>query len=387
MNKIIDPIRRWFTPLPHLPVGVYQFQSPADAPEPYRLHLRLEPAGNGILIVNARTVLHLNQTAAEYAYHIVNCTPEAEVAKIIQRRYRISRQQAQKDFNDLSERLHSIIHTRDLDPEMFLDFERVDPHSTELSAPLRLDCALTYRLSELAAPHAAPEERVRRELTTAEWQTIMDKAWNAGIPHVVFTGGEPTLRPDLPELIAYTEKIGMVCGLLSDGLRLTDPAYLHDLLQSGLDHLMLLLIPEEEQSWEALRDVLAEDLFTTVHLTLTPGNEAGFGALLDKLATMGVKSLSLSTSDAALKEALQDASRHASHLGCALVWDVAVPYSSQHPVALDLEEGEKAPEGAGHTWLYVEPDGDVLPAQGLNQVMGNLLEQPWDEVWKNKPAR
>jgi MoaA/NifB/PqqE/SkfB family radical SAM enzyme len=132
---------------------------------------------------------------------------------------------------------------------------------------------------------------------------------------------------------------------------------------------------------------LAEDLFTTVHLTLTPDNQAGFNALLDKLAMMGAKSLSLSTSEATLKEALQDASRHASHLGFSLVWDVPVPYSSQHPVALDMEEQEKAPEGAGHTWLYLEPDGDVLPAQGINEVMGNLLEQPWEEIWKNKPAR
>ena len=385
MKKIIDPIRRLFTPLPALPTGVYQFQSAPDAPDPYRLHLRLEPSGNGILIVNARTVLHLNQTAAEFAYHLVKGTPETDVAKIIQRRYHVGREQANKDFNDLRDRLHSIIHARDLDPEMFLDFERRDPHSTDLSAPLRLDCALTYHLSELSAPNAAPVERVKRELTTAEWMAIMDKAWNAGIPHIVFTGGEPTLRPDLPELIAYTEKIGMVSGVISDGLRLTDPAYLHDLLQSGLDHLMILLIPEENQSWEALRDIMAEDLFTTVHLTLTPENQAGLNAVLEKLATMEVKSLSLSTCDTALNDKLLEVSQHASHLGFSLVWDVPVPYSSQHPVALDKEE--KTAEGAGNTWLYVEPDGDVLPAQGINQVMGNLCEQSWEEVWKNKPAR
>ena len=42
----------------------------------------------------------------------------------------------------------------------------------------------------------------------------MDKAWAAGIPHITFTGGEPTLRDDLPALIAHAEKIGQVTGLL-----------------------------------------------------------------------------------------------------------------------------------------------------------------------------
>ncbi len=385
MNKLFDRVRRLFTPVPALTTGVYQFQSPPDAPQPYRLHLRLEPEGNGILIVNARTVLHLNQTAAELAYHLVKGTPENEVAKEISRRYRIGREQADKDYHSLRERIDTLVHTNDLDPVTYLDFERSDPYRIELSAPLRLDCALTYRLSELAAPHAAPEERVKRELTTAEWQTIMDKAWNAGIPHIIFTGGEPTLRPDLPDLIIYAEKLGMVSGVLSDGLRLCEKDYLQSLLQSGLDHLMIIFIPEENQSWEALRDVLVADLFTTVHLTLTPKNKDGFNDLIDKLVGLGVKSISLSTSDLSLKDDLQAASQHAAHTGLSLIWDLPVPYSSQHPVALEQEEHE-IPKGAGRAWLYVEPDGDVLPAQGVEKVLGNLLEDPWETIWKNKPA-
>jgi MoaA/NifB/PqqE/SkfB family radical SAM enzyme len=304
---------------------------------------------------------------------------------VISNRYRIGREVAGKDFRSLRERIDILTHANDLNPDSFMDFERSDPYKTELSAPLRLDCALTYRLSELSAPHAAPVERVKRELTTTEWQTIMDKAWNAGIPHIIFTGGEPTLRPDLPDLIAYAEKLGMVSGVLSDGLRLCEKDYLHALLQSGLDHLMIIFIPEENQSWEALRDTLAEDLFVTVHLTLTPKNKAGFNALIDKLAEMGVKSISISTSNLALKEELHTASHHATHRELSLVWDLPVPYSAMHSVALEMEENE-VPQGAGHAWLYVEPDGDVLPAQGVERVMGNLLEQPWDTVWKNKPV-
>jgi hypothetical protein len=31
----------------------------------------------------------------------------------------------------------------------------------------------------------------------------------------------------------------------------------------------------------------------------------------------------------------------------------------------------------------VEPDGDVLPAQGMaGQVLGNLLRDPWETIYK-----
>jgi MoaA/NifB/PqqE/SkfB family radical SAM enzyme len=49
---------------------------------------------------------------------------------------------------------------------------------------------------------------------------------------------------------------------------------------------------------------------------------------------------------------------------------------------LEHDEFQKAPEGAGKAWLYVEPDGDVLPAQGMyDQVLGNMLTDEWQEIW------
>ena len=42
------------------------------------------------------------------------------------------------------------------------------------------------------------------------------------------------------------------------------------------------------------------------------------------------------------------------------------------------------PSGAGTAWLYVEPDGDVLPAQGMpDQVLGNFLRDPWDKIYRH----
>ncbi len=98
MSKIIESVRRLFTPVTPLSPGIYHYQAPPDAPIPYRLHLRLEPDGSGLLIVNASTILHLNQTAAEFAYHLIKQTPEDQMVHEISGRYRVSREQARQDF-------------------------------------------------------------------------------------------------------------------------------------------------------------------------------------------------------------------------------------------------------------------------------------------------
>src|SRR4030067_1230802 len=100
----------------------------------------------------------------------------------------------------------------------------------------------------------------------------MDKAWQAGIPHIVFTGGEPTLRDDLPQLISHAETNGQVTGLLTDGYRMQNSEYLDSLLQTGLDHLVILLNLIEDRIWTVIQSTLQADLSTTVHLTITSQN-------------------------------------------------------------------------------------------------------------------
>ena len=316
-------------------------------------------------------MLHLNQTAAEYAYHLVKGTTEEEMIKSVGERYEVEEAQIKKDYQEFITRIDTLVHSPDVDPVTYFNFERVTPYSKDLLAPYRLDCALTYRVPAKTSAKVAPQERVKRELTTEEWKTILKKAWDAGIPQVVFTGGEPTLRPDLAELIQEAEKLGLVSGLLTDGLRFAEKSYLQEILQSGLDHAMLLLDPSDKTSWKALQAALAEDLFITVHLTITKENVKDLQSLLSKLSKEGVKSLSLSVDDVSLKPELKHIQQEASNRGMSLVWDIPVPYADCHPIALEmLDESEKLAEGAGKAWLYVEPDGDVLPAQGINQVHG-----------------
>jgi len=336
------------------------------------------------LIVNASTVLHLNKTATEYAYHLVKTTPKDSIARQIAFRYNVSKSQALVDFDDFQDRIFALVNVPDLDPVTFLEFERDIPYSGEISAPYRLDCALTYRLPEGIDPEFAPTKRVDRELTTDEWKTILDKAWNAGIPHVVFTGGEPTLREDLLELIYHAEELGQVTGLLTDGVQLTNEDYLHNILQTGLDHLMVLLQPKDEESWHALEKVLPEDIYTTVHFTVTSENIKEICTIIDRLDEVGATSISLSDIGENLDETMEKARNYIAELDIALDWDLPVPYSPRNPVTLEVDDDEADfIEGAGRAWMYIEPDGDVLPAQEINKVMGNLLSDDWKLIWEN----
>ncbi|MBM3126435.1 MAG: radical SAM protein, partial [Chloroflexi bacterium] len=287
---------------------------------------------------------------------------------------------ALEDFTSFTEKIRTLISTPDLDPVSYLDMERAQPHSAELAAPLRLDCAITYRLPQGTHVDYAPVKRVERELATDEWKKILDKAWHAGIPHIVFTGGEATLRTDLVELIAHAEKNGQVCGLLTDGLKLADARYLQALLESGLDHVMLILQPEDPRSWEAIETILPQDLFLTVHLTLDRRNSKEAEGFLQRLAEMSVANISLSTSDPDLLDELLELQGFASTLHLTMRWDLPVPYSSANPVTIETRE-EQMQEGKGRMWMYVEPDGDVLPAQGQSErVLGNLLRDDWSVI-------
>ena len=369
-----------FTKVEPIPAGIYQKQSPPSNQPPYRIHLRLQSDGSGILIVNAATVLHLNPTAAEYAYHFIKGSEPEVAAKEVADRYRVNKKMALKDYNDFADRIQTLLTTPDLDPVSYLDFERVAPHSTDLTAPLRLDCALTYRLPEGTQAEYAPTKRVDRELTTEEWASILDKAWLVGIPHVTFTGGEATLREDLPALIAEAEKNGQVCGLLTDGLKLADKKYFGQLLQTGLDHLLFMLQPENDRSWNALESIMPEDIFVTVHMTVTKENAQKALDNLERIAKLGVRSLSLTFNGSQLP--VTELQNKAAVLGLALKYDLPVPYSADHPVALETKD-DNIPSGAGKTWLYVEPDGDVLPAQGISdKVLGNFLRDPWEKIYR-----
>lgn len=378
MTSIREALRRLITPVLPLEPGNYAYTAPPEAEVPYRLHLRVTESGEGVLIVNAATILHLNQTATEYAYHLVQNDPVDSVAARIAARYNITKQQAQTDYDEFIGKIQTLIDTPDLDPISYLGFDRTQPFITA-DIPYRLDIALTYENGDERSAGAAPVGRVSRELDTAEWKTVIDKAWRIGIPHIVFTGGEPTLRADLIDLLEYCEEKGMVTGIISSSEKLADDEYFDLLLNSGLDHLMFVHSPDADDDWKLLEKVLPADLFTAVHMTLTPEDSAIFNQVLEKLAALQPNAVSLSISDPVLKPLLEQARDHCADLGLELVWELPVPYMHLNPVTLQVED-MRVLDGAGRAWLYIEPDGDVLPDQTINRVLGNALSDSFDKI-------
>ena len=400
--SLLEKLKPLFAPIKPLPQEILHYQTPPDAPQQYRLHLRVEEDGRGLLVINAATVLHLNQTATEYARLLIQETDEEEAARTMARRYRVNRAIARADYCRLRDHIFTLSTSTDLCPVTYLDLERVEPFSAETSAPYRVDLALTYRMDEAGTLDPEARRRVDRELTTEEWQQVLRTLWEVGVPHVCFTGGEPTQRDDLVELVRYAEELGLVTGLLTDGRRLREQEVLDGLLLAGLDHLQITLAshrPEVHDSivgragaWEeaeaGLRNALAGDIYVVVHVVITPANAGSVAETVAYLAEMDVPAVALSSPLQAaaeeerlrLQSALEEAQEAIHEHGLTLVWDLAAPYSHVNPV--EMEAG-LPPEQVVRQHLYVEPDGDVLPAQGYNVVLGNLLRDSWKAIWEH----
>jgi MoaA/NifB/PqqE/SkfB family radical SAM enzyme len=403
---LIDKVKSWFAPFEPLEPATLHYQTPPDAEDQYRLHLRVERDGRGLLVINAATVLHLNQTATEYARLLIQGADEDEVARTMARRYRVGRGRAREDYARLRDHIVTLATMVDLCPVTYLDMERVEPFSVESSAPYRVDLALTYRVDEAGQFDPEARRRVDRELSTEEWKQVLQTLWDAGVPHVCFTGGEPTLRGDLVELVRYAEGQGQVTGLTTDGRQLRELDILDGLLLAGLDHVQITLAshrPEvhdsivgQDGAWEdveaGLRNALDEDIYVVVHIVVIPANADEVAETVNHLAELGVPAVALSSplrtaSDEErqqLQRALEEAENAAHENGMTVVWDLAAPYSHVNPV--EMEAG-LAPEQVVRQHLYVEPDGDVLPAQGYNVVLGNILRDPLEAIWEHPERR
>ncbi len=73
-------------------------------------------------------------------------------------------------------------------------------------------------------------------MSTDEVKAVMDKIVDqAHVPSLSFTGGEPTLRRDLPELIALGRSRGLWMNLITNGIRSAKPEFVAALKTAGLD--------------------------------------------------------------------------------------------------------------------------------------------------------
>ena len=375
---MIDFIKRLFSKEPaHLPLesGFHAYHSPKDDPEPYRLHLRIEPDGEGVLIVNASSVLHLNQTATEFAYYLIKGKQDAEIIRLVSERFSAPTETIAADVVAFHQQLLTFIRKTDQEPIANFGFE---PHTQfeDISAPYRLDCCLTEASEALGQPGP-----LSGELDTQAWKIIIRKAFDAGIPHLVFWGGEPTLRADLLELLAYCEELGLVTGLVSRGTKLNDEAYVSKLLECGLDHLFVPYQPGDETLLSALRQILPLDLYTCVGLLLQP--ETNVQLTVEELAGLGVNAFTLIPLSADAAPAIAQAEEAILETGLPMINDLPLPLDLRAMLPQQSYTAAPNPEAEFIT-LELAPNGELRTLPVYNKYLGNLLTESWREIWKRR---
>ena len=388
--------------------GLYHYQR-ADGNEKSRIHLRIDDDGTGTLIVNANNILHLNPSAAFMAWLILEEKTKAESVRALTARYAVSKRQAEDDLSTIKFQLSELIRPDGACPIHELELETNMPFSARPSAPYRMDLAITYRCSNDCAHCYNARSRDFPELDTAHWKLILDKLWDLGVPHIVFTGGEATLRNDLPELIAHAESNGQITGLNTNARRLSDEKYVQKLVEAGLDHVQITVESCDEdihdqmmrargahkQTVRGLRNALASRLYVMTNTTMLRTNVHKIPDTLDFLADLGVPTIGLNaliyaglglTVGTGLKEdellplldiAMQKTTEH----GQRLIWYTPTQYCQFDPIQQNL--GVKGCSAALYS-MCIESNGNVLPCQSYYHPLGNLLNDSWDKIWNHE---
>jgi radical SAM protein with 4Fe4S-binding SPASM domain len=231
------------------------------------------------------------------------------------------------------------------------------------------------------------------------------------IPHVVFTGGEPTLYKHLSELVAYAEETGLITGLNTNGRRLAEQGVLKNLVEAGLDHVQITFeshdpaihnqMVQAQGAWEetvaGLRNALDTPLYLMTNTTLLTHNVDTLEETLEFLAELGVptiglnaliyagkgKSVNTGLKEENLPDLLELARSITQRNHQRLIWYTPTQYCHFNPVQLDL--GVKGCTAALYN-MCIEPNGDVLPCQSYYQSLGNLLKDEWASIWEHPLA-
>jgi len=243
-------------------------------------------------------------------------------------------------------------------------------------------------------------------------QEILDKLWELGVPHVVFTGGEATLRNDLPELIAHAEANGQITGLNTNARRLADEKYVAQLVEAGLDHVQITVesceggIHDEmmrskgafKQTINGLKNVLNSSLYVMTNTTMLRTNVDTIPNTLDFLANIGVPTIGLNAliysgngltvgtglAERELQPILDIAIQKTEVRGQKLIWYTPTQYCEFDPTQQNL--GVKGCTAALYS-MCIESNGDVLPCQSYYVSAGNILRDPWEQIWDGELFR
>ncbi len=275
---------------------------------------------------------------------------------------------------------------------------RLNALSLSLCAPVSVTAELTRRCPLSCLHCYLPETRGRaarqRELSTAGWKRILSGLAAAGGLYLVFTGGEPLLRPDLTELCRYAKKLGFDVRVFSSGHGLT-PSLAAGLKKAGVSGFEISfyggpavhdritgLKGSSSRSLAAARLLKESGIPVKIKTPLMTLN-AGQAGRLKRLAALEGFSISFDLSIAPGNDGD----------GAALTYRLSG--AALRRAVMRVYGGAKRPEkaseeaypkgficGAGRNVCAVGPSGELYPCLQLPVKLGDLAKRPFSALWR-----
>lgn len=272
-----------------------------------------------------------------------------------------------------------------------------------------LRCAFCYAGCNATANPTGSD----REMSVAQIKTILDSIYQqAKVPSVSFTGGEPTLLPQLPKLIRYAKRLGMRVNLITNGTRIT-PKLARALADHGLDSAQVSLEGVTAATHDALvgvngayaqtvaavKHLRAVGIHTHTNTTITQQNLpeiAAFPAFVKQEFGLDRFSMNLIIPTGSVEidphlivryheigRRLEAVIAAADREQVEFMWYSPVPMCLFNSITHGLgNKGCSACDGL----LSVGANGDVLPCASYNDSVGNLLTQDFDAIWQSRKA-
>ena len=373
---------------------------------------------DGLLIMRPNRMHHLNQVAVELLQRLYNGNgvPDAGAAiREVAAKYDVAEARVEADLRDLLLSVAALLKDNVCGAPS-IKSTPFGSHHREL--PVLSEIALTYRCQNRCTfCYADSPKRGREvpEMSTAQVRVIIDRIFDeAHCPTVSFTGGEPTLRKDLPELVAYAKAKGMRVNLITNGIRCADSQFVSHLVDAGLDsaqvsleggcaavHDAVVKHPGAfERSSRAVHVLREAGIYVHTNTTICGGNRDHLLELVDYIADkLGSEYFSMNMvirTGTALRHDEDDISyseigdivrsmqRRAEEKGTRLVWYSPVPYCLFNPIEAGL--GSKSCACVDGL-LSVNPSGELIPCSSFERGIGSLLEHSFSEVWYTRTAR
>ncbi len=299
--------------------------------------------------------------------------------------------------------------------------DRVPFELNYISLPILSELAVTYRCNiECQFCYAAcrqvenddREAMSEEELSAEEIKTLLRIIrTEAEVPSVSFTGGEPTLRPDLPELIFHaSDSLRMRVNLITNGT-LIDRRTAYILREAGLASAQVSIeapfrelhddITGSKGSFEASREGLLAlknaGVLVHPHTTLCSVNmpyiaqmaeftrQNGFDRFSVNLVIPSGRGLSgdLAVHYSEVAPVVRSIMEEAKKNDVRFMWYSPTPVCLFNPIPHGLgNKGCSACEGL----LSVDPKGNLLPCSSWTEPVGNLLNEGFTSLWFDKKA-